>query len=74
MDGEVLQERQAQRASSGWRKFKRCLLMLWLRIESWQERARQRRALLALDERLLKDIGLTRADAVREGRKPFWKS
>ena len=39
---------------------------------SWQEVARQRRALLALDERVLKDIGITRADAEREASRPFW--
>jgi uncharacterized protein YjiS (DUF1127 family) len=38
----------------------------------WQEVARQRRALLALDERLLKDLGITRADAEREASRPFW--
>jgi uncharacterized protein YjiS (DUF1127 family) len=41
-------------------------------VLGWQEVARQRRALLALDERLLKDIGITRADAVREASRPFW--
>ena len=35
---------------------------------------RQRRELLALDDRMLKDIGLSRADAFREGSKPFWRS
>jgi uncharacterized protein YjiS (DUF1127 family) len=35
---------------------------------------RQRRELLALDERMLKDIGISRADALQEGRKPFWRS
>lgn len=45
------------------------MLMALLR---WQELARQRQALLALDDRLLKDIGLSRADAVREARRPFW--
>ena len=34
---------------------------------------RQRRALLALDERMLKDIGISRADAIREGGTPFWR-
>jgi uncharacterized protein YjiS (DUF1127 family) len=38
----------------------------------WQERARQRRQLMALDARMLQDVGLTRADAVREAGKPFW--
>jgi uncharacterized protein YjiS (DUF1127 family) len=34
---------------------------------------RQRRALLALDDRMLKDIGISRADALQEGNKPFWR-
>jgi uncharacterized protein YjiS (DUF1127 family) len=37
------------------------------------ERSRQRQVLLTLDDRLLKDIGLSRAEAMREARKPFWK-
>jgi uncharacterized protein YjiS (DUF1127 family) len=36
------------------------------------ELARQRRQLLAMDDRMLKDIGVTRADALREGARPFW--
>jgi len=40
---------------------------------SWQERARQRRALEGLDDRLLKDIGLSRADVFREAAKRFWQ-
>lgn len=38
----------------------------------WQERARQRHHLAALDPYLLKDIGVSRADAWREATKPFW--
>ena len=37
-------------------------------------RAQQRRALLSLDDRMLKDIGLTRADVDGECRKPFWRT
>ena len=38
----------------------------------WHELARQRRALLRLDDTMLKDIGLTRTDALREADRPFW--
>lgn len=54
---------------NGWR----ILREFWMTLEQWRERARQRKALLALDDRLLKDIGISRADAVREGGKPFWR-
>jgi drug/metabolite transporter (DMT)-like permease/uncharacterized protein YjiS (DUF1127 family) len=39
----------------------------------WPDRSRQRRALRALDDRQLRDIGITRFDAVNESRKPFWR-
>ncbi len=39
----------------------------------WWDRARQRHHLLQLDDRLLKDVGLTRAGVEREAAKPFWK-
>jgi uncharacterized protein YjiS (DUF1127 family) len=39
----------------------------------WIERSRQRRALAELDDRLLRDIGLTRDEARREFASPFWK-
>ena len=39
----------------------------------WHERARQRRQLLELDDDMLRDIGITRADAVGEAGKPFWR-
>jgi uncharacterized protein YjiS (DUF1127 family) len=37
------------------------------------ERQRQRRALASLDDRMLRDIGASRAEAWRECRKPFWR-
>ena len=42
------------------------------RLLRWHELARQRRALLALNRRMLKDIGITRAEAEREACRPFW--
>lgn len=43
-------------------------------LVTWQARAQERRLLLQLDERMLKDIGVTRADVAREAAKPFWRS
>ncbi len=39
----------------------------------WQERDQQRRHLAALDDRMLRDIGVSRADAAREAAVPFWR-
>ena len=41
-------------------------------VFTWRERARQRRQLCALEDRMLKDIGLTRVDVEREAGKNFW--
>ena len=43
-------------------------------LERWAERHRQRRALLELSDSLLKDIGISYADAWQESRKPFWRA
>jgi uncharacterized protein YjiS (DUF1127 family) len=42
-------------------------------ILAWQERGRQRHMLAALDDHMLRDIGLDRAAARREADKPFWR-
>lgn len=41
---------------------------------AWHERARQRRALLQLSDHMLRDIGISRAEAVGEAGKPFWRA
>lgn len=41
-------------------------------VRTWFDCSRQRRALSELDDRLLRDIGLTRAQAQREAARPFW--
>jgi len=43
-------------------------------LVAWQDRANGRRELAALDDRLLKDIGVSRVDALREADKPFWRT
>jgi len=42
-------------------------------VVTWTERARMRRRLLTLDDRMLQDIGITRADVHGEAEKPFWR-
>jgi uncharacterized protein YjiS (DUF1127 family) len=39
----------------------------------WQSRAGERHRLATLDDHMLKDLGLTRADVEHEVRKPFWR-
>ena len=43
-------------------------------VQLWAERFRQRRALMAMEDRMLEDIGISRAEANREYRKPFWRA
>ncbi len=46
----------------------------WVRIlKRMHDRWQQRQALLDLDDWLLWDIGITREEAEREARKPFWQ-
>lgn len=49
---------------------------LWKAVEGMfmgYERWRQRQALSRLDDHLLKDIGISRADVEQEITKPFWR-
>jgi uncharacterized protein YjiS (DUF1127 family) len=49
----------------------------WLRtLELWIDRRRQRKQLgelAELNDYLLKDIGVSREEAMREAEKPFWQ-
>lgn len=40
----------------------------------WQARAAERHRLLQLDNRLLRDVGISRAEAQAEAAKPFWRA
>ena len=47
---------------------------LWRELlAAWLQRRRERYQLLQLTERELRDIGITRCDAVREAAKPLWR-
>jgi uncharacterized protein YjiS (DUF1127 family) len=43
------------------------------RLWEWRGRSRERRHLASLTDALLKDIGISRADAAAEFEKPFWR-
>jgi uncharacterized protein YjiS (DUF1127 family) len=46
----------------------------WRRlVAGWVRRRATRRALAQFDDRLLHDIGITRAEAARECAQPFWR-
>lgn len=42
------------------------------RAQLWLEVRRQRRQLMMLSDAMLRDIGLSRADAERESSRTFW--
>jgi uncharacterized protein YjiS (DUF1127 family) len=41
---------------------------------TWQRRHKDRMHLMSLDDRLLRDIGISPADVDHEASKPFWRS
>ena len=43
-------------------------------IDLWRRRSCERQMLLIVDERSLRDAGLTRYDALYEARKRFWRA
>jgi len=42
-------------------------------LREWHRRSRERGELAGLDERMLRDIGLSRPEAEFLANKPFWK-
>lgn len=74
--GNVLDRTAEGPALSGWgfgsrlaRSAARALEVLL----QWQERASQRRQQASLEDHLLKDVALSRADVAYETSKPFWR-
>jgi len=42
-------------------------------LQQWGRRRRERAELARLDDRMLRDIGITRGDVWQEINKPFWR-
>ncbi len=42
------------------------------KIQFWREISRQRKQLSKMSDYLLKDIGISRTEADREAKRPFW--
>lgn len=56
-----------------WIAFQLWLISAFSMILAWMERARERRQLVSLNDTMLKDLGISRADAEREYPKPYWR-
>ena len=63
---------RARRRAIG-RSLRRALNVIRATMQRWQQRSRERAALARLDDRMLRDIGVTRGDVWRELNKPFWR-
>jgi len=42
-------------------------------VLTWQQRVRERHMLACMDDYILRDLGLSRADVMTEAGKPFWR-
>jgi uncharacterized protein YjiS (DUF1127 family) len=43
-------------------------------LATWERRARERRKLAEMSDHMLKDLGISRSDALRESRKSIWRA
>jgi uncharacterized protein YjiS (DUF1127 family) len=43
------------------------------KVLGWIDRARSRRSLALMDDRMLRDIGVDRGTVAQEMQKPFWR-
>ncbi|UEM23737.1 DUF1127 domain-containing protein [Skermanella mucosa] len=60
--------------SASLKSISRLLVTVFDTLLDWQDRVRQRHRLGEMDDHLLRDIGLSRADLEREAAKPFWRA
>jgi uncharacterized protein YjiS (DUF1127 family) len=61
------------RGGSLWARCRHLAVVMVRGVLRWRQRARDRHYLAALDDRMLSDIGIGRAEALREADKPFWR-
>jgi uncharacterized protein YjiS (DUF1127 family) len=57
--------------ASGW--VSNAVARLSTTLRAWRRRAKDRAQLAALDDRMLADIGISRAEAEFLGNRPFWR-
>ena len=50
-----------------------CVLVVLQTAFIWQQRAHDRHQLATLDDQMMADMGISRADIDCEMRKPFWR-
>ena len=62
-----------ERGQSAYRRLGEWLVLASDALLAWQYRAHERSHLMTLDDRMLRDIGLARADVENEAGKPFWR-
>jgi uncharacterized protein YjiS (DUF1127 family) len=53
---------------------RQALSRIFLTLQQWRRRSRERAELAKLDDRMLRDIGITRGDVWDEINKPFWRN
>ena len=56
------------------RRLAALLYRVGARLRSWRARARARRELRELDDEVLRDLALSRAQANFDAEKPFWRA
>jgi uncharacterized protein YjiS (DUF1127 family) len=67
----VAPQRIGRRGSVG--PLRQALNLAAATLRQWAQRRRERAELARLDDRMLRDSGVTRADVWREINKPFWR-
>lgn len=70
---EALAARLSLAMVRGARLADRAALRSLVLVLDWRARAAERQVLRSLDDRMLHDVGLSRADVDRELRRPFWR-